>query len=188
MFNDDIYDLSFIKFDAHTLLAAYIDLLTEVEAYPGEMINAISLNRIPNNEEVDQRGIFWIKDERYQEQQREKHVDETAYTELIPEVKDTCFEHIYNDLSEHFVLGRLRVLLLEPRTCLSYHRDPEARLHIPILTNPGCLFVSDDFCTHLPADGRVYYTNTQKYHTALNGGESDRVHLVATICGLKNEN
>ena len=31
------------------------------------------------------------------------------------------------------------------------------------------------------ADGGVYYVDTTKYHTALNGGNEPRIHLVATI-------
>ena len=34
---------------------------------------------------------------------------------------------------------------------------------------------------HLKANGSVYYIKTQRYHTALNGGDEARVHIVATI-------
>ena len=34
---------------------------------------------------------------------------------------------------KHFKLGRVRILLKEPRSTLSWHRDPEPRLHIPII-------------------------------------------------------
>ena len=65
--------------------------------------------------------------------------------------------------------------------CNSWHRDPEPRLHIPIVTNPGSLFVVKHHVTHLPADGSVYFTDTRGYHTALNGGETRRVHIVAAL-------
>lgn len=183
LYNDDIYDLSFVRFDIDELLVAYVTLLDEIE-HSGGLVRAISLNRMPDGE-PDQRGIFWMKDADYREVQREEHVDEGMYTELIPEIKNTYFETVYNDLSEYFTLGRMRLLLLEPRNCLSYHRDPEPRLHLPILTNPGCLFIADHFCAHLPADGTVYYTNTLRYHSALNGGESNRIHLVTTVLDSK---
>jgi hypothetical protein len=35
--------------------------------------------------------------------------------------------------------------------------------------------------THLPADGSVYFTDTRGYHTALNGGEQRRIHIVAAV-------
>ena len=91
------------------------------------------------------------------------------------------FKNIYDVLSKHFRLGRVRVLKLNSRSCLSYHRDPENRLHIPIITNPGALMIVEKEAHHMKADGSVYYMYTQRYHTALNGGDEPRVHLVATI-------
>ena len=38
-------------------------------------------------------------------------------------------------------------------------RDPEPRLHIPIITNPGCLMVRKNAVKHMPADGSVWITN-----------------------------
>ena len=78
------------------------------------------------------------------------------------------------------------MLLLEPRNSLSWHRDPEPRLHIPIFTNPGAHVVIDDTLKHLPADGSVWFTDTRNYHTVFNGGEENRIHLVATYLGEKN--
>ena len=76
-------------------------------------------------------------------------------------------------------------MLKEPRTTLSWHRDPEPRLHIPIITNPGCMMVIENVAKHLPANGRVYITNNIKYHNAFNGGEENRVHLVACLTDYK---
>ena len=75
----------------------------------------------------------------------------------------------------------MRVLLKAPFNCNSCHRDPEPRLHIPVTPNPGALFVVNDHVTHLPADGSVYFTDTRGYHTALNGGDQSRIHLVAAL-------
>ena len=86
-----------------------------------------------------------------------------------------------SELNKHYKLGRVRLLLKEPRSTLSWHRDPEPRLHIPIITNPGCLMVIDKTAQHMPADGGVWVTNNVKYHNAFNGGEENRVHLVACV-------
>ena len=43
--------------------------------------------------------------------------------------------------------------------------------------------VIDNEVLHMPADGTVWITDNTKYHNAFNGGEEDRVHLVATILG-----
>ena len=77
--------------------------------------------------------------------------------------------------------GFVRILLKEPRSTLSWHRDPEPRLHIPIYTNPGAIMVIDQAAQHMPADGSVWITNNLKYHNAFNGGEENRVHLVACV-------
>ena len=90
-----------------------------------------------------------------------------------------------NKLQTRFKLGRVRLLLKEPRSTLSWHRDPEPRLHIPIYTNPGCIMVIDSAAKHMPADGSVWVTNNTKYHNAFNGGEENRVHLVACLLDYK---
>ena len=94
-------------------------------------------------------------------------------------------DNLYDTLSKKFKLGRVRILLKEPRSTLSWHRDPEPRLHIPIITNPGCLMVIDNVAKHLPADGSVWVTNNTKYHNAFNGGEENRIHLVACVLDYK---
>ena len=91
------------------------------------------------------------------------------------------FETLHQQLSSRFPIGRMRALLLNTYKNNSWHRDPEPRLHIPIITNPGSLFVVNHHVTHLPADGSVYFTDTRGYHTAINGGEQSRVHIVATL-------
>ena len=55
----------------------------------------------------------------------------------------------------------------------------------PIITNPGCLMVIDNVAMHMPADGSVWVTNNTKYHNAFNGGEENRIHLVACVLDYK---
>ena len=45
--------------------------------------------------------------------------------------------------------------------------------------------VIENVAKHLPADGSVYITNNVKYHNAFNGGEENRVHLVACLTDYK---
>ena len=88
---------------------------------------------------------------------------------------------MFEELSKKFKLGRVRLLLKEPRSTLSWHKDPECRLHVPIITNKGCSMVIENVAKHLPADGKVWITNNTKYHNFFNGGEQARVHLVACV-------
>ena len=148
--------------------------------------NAICVNRIPDDENSitggNIRGLYWTKpDTTNHEEQRLEPVEEHLYTEICPEFKDTYVEEVYNLISSKYKLGRVRFLMKPPRSCLSWHRDPEMRLHIPIITNEGCRMVIEDTSFHMPSNGNGYITDNTKYHNFFNGSEVDRVHLVATV-------
>jgi len=148
--------------------------------------NAICVNRIPDDENSitggNIRGLYWTKpDTTNHEEQRLEKVEEHLYTELCPEFKDTYVEEVYNLITSKFKLGRVRFLMKPPRSCLSWHRDPEMRLHIPIITNEGCRMIIEDTSFHMPSNGNGYITDNTKYHNFFNGSEVDRVHLVATV-------
>ena len=147
---------------------------------------AISLNQIPGDQDSikghNMRGVYWTKpDETGEEVSRDIKIEESKYSEIVPEFKNTYFEEVYVILKKRFKLGRVRILLKEPRSTLSWHRDPEPRLHIPIITNKGCSMVIENVAKHLPANGTVTITNNTKYHNFFNGGEQSRIHLVACI-------
>ena len=148
--------------------------------------NAICVNRIPDDEDSitggNVRGLYWTKpDTTNHEEQRLEPVQEHLYTELCPEFKDTYVEEVYNLITSKFKLGRVRFLMKPPRSCLSWHRDPEMRLHIPIITNEGCRMIIEATSFHMPSNGNGYITDNTKYHNFFNGSEVDRVHLVATV-------
>jgi hypothetical protein len=181
-----------VKFDIAKLQEAYNQLIKKkkFDNLGISHFGAICLNRMPGKPDSikghKSRGLYWTKpDQSGTEVTRDIEIDESAYTELVPEFKDTYFEEVYKILSSKFKLGRTRILLKKPRSTLSWHRDPEPRLHIPITTNPGCLMVIDNIAKHMPADGSVWVTNNTKYHNAFNGGEKDRVHLVACVLDYK---
>jgi hypothetical protein len=154
--------------------------------------NAICINRIPGDENSitggNVRGLYWTKpDTTNIEEQRLPYIEEHRYTEICPEFKDTYVEEVYNLITSKFKLGRVRFLMKPPRSCLSWHRDPEMRLHIPIITNEGCRMVINDVSFHMPSNGSAYIVNNKEYHNFFNGSEIDRVHLVATILEKGNE-
>tara|TARA_B100000745_G_scaffold240760_1_gene163261 strand:- start:108 stop:710 length:603 start_codon:yes stop_codon:yes gene_type:complete len=177
------------KFDILKLREALKQVLSRKEyddAVGTKYIAGISLNQIPGDPDSikgeNVKGIYWTKpDSSGKEAKRAKRIDETKYTEFVKDLEDTYFKEVYDILSKKFKLGRVRILLKEPRSTLSWHRDPEPRLHIPIITNPGCIMVIEEVAKHLPADGSVWLTNNTKYHNFFNGGEEDRVHLVACL-------
>ena len=189
----DFYKVENLKFDITKLQNALKTILQRKsydDAAGAKYIAGISLNQIPGNPEsikgLNVRGVYWTKpDSSGKEVVREKKIDEAAYTEFVEDLKDTYFKEVYDELSKRFKLGRVRILLKEPRSTLSWHRDPEPRLHIPIITNPGSIMVIDEVAKHLPADGCAWITNNTKYHNAFNGGEEGRVHLVACVLDYK---
>ena len=168
---EDFYKVPELKFDI-SKLRSDLDSILENKKFnsPGVThFGAISLNQIPNDESSIKgnniRGKYWtIADETGKEVSRDIDIDESKYTQLVPEFENTYFKKVYEILSQRFKLGRVRLLLKEPRSTLSWHKDPECRLHIPIVTNAGCSMVIENVAKHLPADGSVWITNNTKYH------------------------
>ena len=175
------FDISKLKFDLKKILNK-----KKFNSLGIKNFGAISLNQIPGNKDSIEghnvRGTYWtLPDETGKEAIRDIPIDESKYTELVSDFHNTYFEEVYNTLRKKFKLGRVRILLKEPRSTLSWHRDPEPRLHIPIVTNPGCRMVINNVAKHMPADGTVTITNNTKYHNFFNGGEQERIHLVACV-------
>ena len=191
LFND--FQKQYIKFDISKLKQACDEVL-KIKGFDTSLgiphFAGIPLNQIPGDPDSvkgnNVRGIYWTKpDSTGVEVQRESKIDEHKYTEFVDDFKNTYFKEVYDQLTKKYKLGRMRLLLKEPRSTLSWHRDPEPRLHIPIYTNPGAIMVVDNVAKHMPADGSVWITNNTKYHNAFNGGEENRVHLVACVLNYK---
>ena len=185
---EDFYEVPDLKFDISKLRVDLENILKKNKFNsPGVThFGAISINQIPNDESSIKgnniRGRYWtIADDSGKEVCRDIDIDESKYTQLVPEFEKTYFKEVYETLSKRFKLGRVRLLLKEPRSTLSWHKDPECRLHVPIITNKGCSMVIENVAKHLPANGKVWITNNTKYHNFFNGGEQARIHLVACV-------
>ena len=177
-----------LRFDIDALRCALEECLRRSDFMGGmqdEGFAALPLTQRPGQTEWtenDLSGRYWLRgDDSYVEEAREDLVPEIDFSDFNPQFAGTYFEHVHEELTRRFPIGRMRVLSKGLYNCNSWHRDPEPRLHIPIVTNPGSLFVVNHHVTHLPADGSVYFTDTRGYHTALNGGDTRRVHIVAAL-------
>ena len=107
---------------------------------------------------------------------------EDQFTEFLDVFKDDYVKTVYDQLSEHWRIGRLRFMYLRPKTALSWHRDTTARLHIPIVTDSDrTALVVENTVIRMPADGKAYYVDTTRFHTAFNAGDKMRIHLVAVL-------
>lgn len=87
---------------------------------------------------------------------------------------------------EGITWGRIRFMLLLPKTGLSMHVDDEPRYHLVLRTNPSCIFgecfkntTVRSIGYHMPADDHWYKVDTTREHFVYNGGSQPRIHLVA---------
>jgi len=183
--NENIVKLNF-KFDIHLIREALDEIKSKSEfkivasGFPALAMTKRKEHSVDNDKDLVGRYYMRV-DNSYQEIAKDELIDETQFSELVDVFKGTYFEIIHKELTARYPIGRARILEKGSFNCNSWHRDPEPRIHIPIYTNPGALFIVNHHCTHLPADGSVYFTDTRCYHTALNGGDQPRTHLVAAL-------
>lgn len=107
---------------------------------------------------------------------------ETDFNVLCSVFKGTLFEDLYHALQDKYQenLGRIRVMRMRAKSCLTWHQDSSFRLHYPLKTCEGCRMVIEDEVKHMPKY-TWWHTNTIPFHTAFNGGSSDRIHLVVAV-------
>lgn len=86
------------------------------------------------------------------------------------------------------VLGRSRLMRLAPGSEVALHVDfnyhwlRRVRIHVPITTQPEVTFYCADQAVHMGA-GEAWIFNAWRRHRVVNGGDSDRVHLVIDTSG-----
>jgi hypothetical protein len=104
--------------------------------------------------------------------------EEKKYNHVHPFFRDSVLESIIKKHNAY----RTRIMTMNPRKCYSVHADPTPRLHIPIVTNNQCWMIwpNHSKCSQL-IPGFVYWTDTSRKHTFINGGVEDRVHVVMCI-------
>lgn len=96
----------------------------------------------------------------------------------------TYLETVIHDVikqgkTDGVLIGRVRILMLNAKSCYTLHMDPEEfRYHIPLITNNKCFFVSGDNIDRMPLIGRLYKFKTKELHTAVNASFLARLHLV----------
>jgi len=112
---------------------------------------------------------------------REKFFKEEDFKYLCTQFKGTNFEIVYNAIQQKYTnIGRVRIMISKPKTCLSWHKDDTTRIHFPMKTQQGCLMIIDEETKYLEQN-KWYWTNTKLYHTAINSSKENRIHLVATL-------
>ncbi len=106
--------------------------------------------------------------------------NESDFSMLCSQFKNTLFEDVYNTLASKYKLGRVRIMKSKTKTCLSWHTDDSIRVHYPIKTQDGCFMIIENEVQHL-SKFTWWETNTILPHTAMNASNEDRIHLVAVV-------
>ena len=109
---EDFYEVPDLKFDIDRLRKD-LELILKEKKFntPGVThFGAIPLNQIPNDADSingnNIRGKYWtIADESGKEVSRDVDIDESKYTQLLPEFEKTYFKEVYacNDSSDKFI-------------------------------------------------------------------------------------
>lgn len=159
-----------------------------------DTVDQICINTVPeepDNFHLGRGSLTWDWDNStYDENnqivlnKREKQLREEDFTVLCNQFKNTSFEKIYVALEKKYVLGRVRIMNLLPKTCLTWHKDSTTRVHYPMLTHEGCFMVIQDEVKHLPVN-TWWHTDTSVKHTVFNGSKKNRYHIVAAIIDKK---
>jgi hypothetical protein len=82
--------------------------------------------------------------------------------------------------------ARAMAIKLKPGGIIHPHCDEGGyanateRFHLPIVTNPAALLSCGDDTVHLEAGG-LYHFNKHEMHHGINGGDTDRIHLVVDL-------
>jgi hypothetical protein len=121
----------------------------------------------------------------YDYSQQKFHSHTSEFTKLNHVFENTAVEQAYLFVKsiaekEYGVrIGRVRLMRLLPKTCLSYHIDPEEfRFHIPLVTNNKCFFVVEDQVFRMSDPFWLYKFQTNTRHTAVNASFEIRDHIV----------
>lgn len=140
---------------------------------------------------TDAYGVTYGAGSLYTPELQRQGASEHIWTEYIDTFKDSYLidvcKQMANTMSNVFniEIGRARILHLPGKTNLTLHTDHgvQYRFHVPIVTNPGVFFVTNDEVERMPEPGRLYVYRTDVPHTVVNASRTRRTHLV--ISGWK---
>jgi len=108
---------------------------------------------------------------------RDVILEEKDFTEVCDFLKGTYTEEVINIFSEKYGAVRGRYMMMNWKTCLTYHHDQTTRVHLPLVANENCFMIIDEKVEKL-REGITYHVDTTKMHTAINAGKYLRFHMV----------
>jgi|TARA_B110000908_G_C10157650_1_gene404422 hypothetical protein len=113
---------------------------------------------------------------------------EWDWNHIHPTFAGTYLEEVYEELSNHYTIGRMRFMVMDSdNRALTYHYDEGIRLHIPLTTNPHCWFIQQDETLYkMDNVGSLYVLDANQHHSALNLSRENipRIHIVISAIKL----
>lgn len=177
-------------------LPIYDNLLEELtKLVVWDDYNQICLNTVPGHEDNHQYGqgsLYYDWDNSREEwdesEKRYKWVvpprkialHEHNFTKTCDIFRGTVFEELLTELKSNYNVGRVRVMKMSPKTCLTWHVDDSRRIHYPFKTNDGCKMVIGETVFNMH-EHNWYWTDTLQPHTAFNASKEPRLHIVACL-------
>lgn len=107
------------------------------------------------------------------------HETHKRFSAYIDEVIIAAVGNIGQVTAKQAMLTKLKAGTVIPR-----HMDKGPltakthRIHIPVITNTGCVFSVGDESRNLGAGQIWIIDNVNRYHSVENNGDNDRVHLI----------
>src|SRR6056300_409306 len=149
-----------INLDYEKLLQEYYDLNIDELLLSNNNLKQLSIQcrkETPSSEQLTEScgslHIDWVEYEKNPGGKlpfRKKIYNEKEFNELCDIFYNTEFEKLINILSKEFKVIRGRFMLLQHKTCLTYHKDSTKRIHVPIYTNENCMMIIDDNVYRMP--------------------------------------
>ena len=116
---------------------------------------------------------------------RDVILKEEDFSEVCDYLIGTYTEEVINLLSSEYGIVRGRYMMMNWKSCLTYHHDETPRIHLPLITNDGCFMIIDGKTEKLH-ESVTYHVDTTKDHTALNAGKHLRFHMVFCLPSTKD--
>jgi len=189
MISDRYFNKLNVKFDIGNLQSEVNSILSTVD-YDGEQISLAYRDGYKDRCWTDGAGTAFQFDNHRKPIKNNngeilRRFREEEFKYINPGLEGTELEKVYETCKLNYNITRFRIAKINPKNCYGWHKDEEIRIHVPVLTSPGCFIVTDDgLATHLPADGSAYVFYARNgYHTAVNSDyKLERIHLLLNIC------
>jgi len=132
------------------------------------------------------QGVEGKEDDYYFGSREFTEVANAGYSEwdfqvpLFPEMEYT------NSLLKELKMFRSRLMMLKPKTCLSWHNDPSMRIHIPLTGDTDSFHLIENVegtkTVYHIYPGEVHLMNTEVFHSGINlSRKVSRIHIVGCV-------